>query len=35
MCSAGPGHMTKMAIMPVDSKNLSKSSSLEPIDLWP
>ena len=27
-CSNGPGHMTKMATMPVYGKNLKKSSSL-------
>ena len=26
----GPGHMTKMAAMPIYGKNLKKSSSLEP-----
>ena len=26
----GPGHMTKMATMPIYGKNLKKSSSLEP-----
>ena len=30
LCSNGPGHMTKMAAMPIYSKNLKKSSSLEP-----
>ena len=29
-CSNGPGHMTKMASMPIYGKNLKKSSSLEP-----
>ena len=33
-CSNGPGHMTKMAAMPIYGKNLKKSSSLEPIDQW-
>ena len=28
--SNGPGHMTKMAAMPIYGKNLKKSSSLEP-----
>ena len=28
--SNGPGHMTKMAAMPMYGKNLKKSSSLEP-----
>ena len=26
----GPGHMTKMAAMPIYGKNIKKSSSLEP-----
>ena len=30
--SNSPGHMTNMAAMPVHSKNLYKSSSLEPVD---
>ena len=30
VCSTGPGHMTKMAAMPIYGKNLKKSSSLEP-----
>ena len=29
------GHMTNMATMPINGKNLKKSSSPEPIDLWP
>ena len=29
------GHMTNMAALPIYSKNLKKSSSLEPIDRWP
>ena len=29
-CSNGPGHMTKMAAMPIYGKNVKKSSSLEP-----
>ena len=28
------GHMTNMAAMPIYGKNLKKSSSPEPIDLW-
>ena len=31
---SGPGHMTKMAAMPIYSKNLQKSSSPEPEVLW-
>ena len=30
VCSSGPGHMTKMAAMPIYGKNLKKSSSPEP-----
>ena len=30
----GPGHMTKMAAMPIYGKNLLKSSSPEPEVLW-
>ena len=30
VCSNGPGHMTKMAVMPIYGKNLKKSSSPEP-----
>ena len=30
VCSNGPGHMTKMAAMPIYGKNLKKSSSPEP-----
>ena len=30
VCSNGPGHMTKMATMPIYGKNLKKSSSPEP-----
>ena len=26
----GPGHVTNMAVMPINGKNLHKSSSLEP-----
>ena len=29
------GHMNNMAAMPIDGKNLKKSSSPEPIDRWP
>ena len=29
------GHMTNMAAMPIYGKNLKKSSSPEPIVLWP
>ena len=29
-CSNGPGHMTKMAAMPIYGKNMKNSSSLEP-----
>ena len=32
VCSNGPGHMTKMAAMPIYGKNLKKSSSPEPKD---
>ena len=35
VCSNGPGHMTKMAAMPIYGKNLKKSSSLEPKGWWP
>ena len=28
----GPGHVTKMAAMPIYGKNLKKSSSVEPVD---
>ena len=36
VCSNGPGHMTKMAAMPIHSKKkLKKSSSLEPKGRWP
>ena len=34
-CSNVPGHMTKMAAMPIYGKNLKKSSSLEPKGQWP
>ena len=30
LCSNGPGHMTKMATMPIYGKNHKNSSSLEP-----
>ena len=30
VCSNGPGHMTKMAAMPIYGENLKKSSSPEP-----
>ena len=30
VCSNGPGHMTKMAAMPICGKNLKTSSSPEP-----
>ena len=30
VCSYSPGHMTKIAAMPIYGKNLKKSSSLEP-----
>ena len=29
------GHMTKMAATPIYGKTLQKSSSLEPVDLFP
>ena len=35
VCSNGPDHMTKMAIMPIYGKNLKKSSSPEPKGQWP
>ena len=28
----GPGHMTKMAVIPIYGKNIKKASSLEPKD---
>ena len=31
----GPGHMTKMAAMPIYGKNLKKSSPLEPVNQFP
>ena len=30
ICSNGPGHITKMAVMPIYGKNLEKSSSPGP-----
>ena len=35
VCSNGPGHMTKMAAIPIYGKNMKTSSSLEPKDQWP
>ena len=35
VCSSGPGHMTKMAAMPISSKNFKKSSSPKPKGRWP
>ena len=35
VCINGPGHMTKMAAMPIYGKNLKKSSSPEPAGLFP
>ena len=35
VCSNGPGHMTKLAAMPISGKNLKKSSSLDPKGWWP
>ena len=32
VCINGPGHMTKMAAMPIYGKNLKKKSSLELVD---
>ena len=34
-CINGPGHMTKMATMPIYGKNLKKSSSPEPAGQFP
>ena len=34
VCSNGPGHMTKMAAMPIYGKNLKKSSAPEPKGRW-
>ena len=30
VCSNGPGHMTKMAAIPIYGNNMKSSSSLEP-----
>ena len=35
VCINGPGHMTKMAAMPIYGKNLKKSSSPEPAGRFP
>ena len=35
VCINGPGHMTKIAAMPIYGKNLKKSSSPEPADRFP
>ena len=35
VCSNSPGHMTKMAAMPIYGKKLQKSSSLQPKGWWP
>ena len=35
VCINGPGHMTKMATMPMYGKNLKKSSSPEPAGRFP
>ena len=35
VCSNDPGHMTKMAAMPIYVKNMKNSSSLEPKGQWP
>ena len=35
ICTSELGHMTNMAAMPINGKNLKKSSSPEPIDPWP
>ena len=35
ICTKELGHMTNMAAMPIYGKILKKSSSPEPIDLWP
>ena len=35
VCINGPGHMTKMAAMPIYGKNLQKSSSPEPANRFP
>ena len=33
VCSNGPGHMTKMAAMPIYGKNLKKSSPKQKADV--
>ena len=35
VCINGPGHMTKMAAIPIYGKNLKKSSSPEPVGRFP
>ena len=35
VCINGPGHMTKMAAMPIYGKNIRKSSSPEPAGRFP
>ena len=35
VCSNGPGHMIKMAAMPIYGKNVKKSSTLELKGRWP
>ena len=35
LCTNGPGHMTKIAAMPIHGKNLHKSSSPEPVGRFP
>ena len=35
VCINGPGHMTKMAAMPIYGKNLKKSSAPEPAGRFP
>ena len=35
VCINGPGHMTKMAAMPIYGKNLKKSSAPEPASRFP
>ena len=34
VCINGPGHMTKMASMAINSKNLLKSSSAYDFETW-
>ena len=34
VCLNDPGHMTNVVVMPIDSKNLYKSSFLESMDRW-